>query len=68
MSGLDDYNDYDDFGLDSCGKGGGGHTIKRGTKQSSDQGSGKVYSTKHVRLLEARKEGAGRKKPLAKKK
>ena len=42
-----------------AGGGGGGHNImtkKRSTKQSgSDQGSGNVYSSKHVRLLEARR-------------
>ena len=57
-----DYYDYDDFGLGACGKAGGsggGHNImtkKRITKQSgSDQGSGTVYSSKHVRLMEARR-------------
>lgn len=57
---YDLYDDYDDFGLDTCGKGGGSGgqiTTKRSTKQGSDQGPGKVYSSKHVRLLEARRDG-----------
>ena len=55
---YDHYDDYDDFGLGACGKGGGGggHMTKRRMEQSGDRGPGKVYSSKHVRLLEARRD------------
>jgi len=46
------YDDYDDFGLNFGGVGGGGRT-KKSNK------SGGVYSSKHIRLVEARKESVG---------
>ena len=57
---YDDYDDYDDFDLRSRGAGGGGGntcTKKRTEKRGGGQISGGVYSTKHVRLIEARKIG-----------
>lgn len=61
VDSYDHYDDYDDFGLGACGKGGaggggGGHMTKRRSEQSGDRGPGKVYSSKHVRLLEARRD------------
>jgi tRNA(Ile)-lysidine synthetase-like protein len=50
--GYDGYDDYDDFGLNFGGVGGGGRT-KKSNK------SGGVYSTKHIRLVEARSESGG---------
>jgi hypothetical protein len=46
------YDDYDDFGLNFGGGGGNGRTKKTNK-------SGSVYSTKHIRLVEARKESGG---------
>lgn len=58
VDSYDHYADYDDFGLGACGKGGGGggHMTKCRMEQSGDRGPGKVYSSKHVRLLEARRD------------
>jgi hypothetical protein len=63
--GYDDWDDYGDFGLVSHGTGGGGggggdsrarkRTEKRGGGAQRSPGGG-VYSTKHVRLIEARRE------------
>ncbi len=52
-------DDYDDFVLNACGKGGARGQImaKQSRKQCNVQGPGKVYSSKHVRLLEARRDG-----------
>jgi hypothetical protein len=50
--GYDGYDDYDDFGLNFGSVGGGGRT-KKSNK------SGGVYSTKHIRLVEARRESGG---------
>lgn len=50
------YEDYDDFGLDSWGKcgGGSGRAQKREGKRCGGKSNG-VYSTKHTRLRDARK-------------
>jgi hypothetical protein len=52
----DDYNDYDDFGIGSRGAGCGGGKKKRTGKRGGGQKSVGVYSTKHVRLVEARRD------------
>ena len=54
---YEDYYDYDDFGLGSCGAGGGGDNKKRMKKRGGGQNSGGMYSSKHVRLVEARRDG-----------
>ena len=61
---YDVYDEYDDFGLDAWGKGGGGGTScgskriqKRADKRGGSQGSGSVYSAKHVRLMETKRDG-----------
>jgi len=56
------YDDYDDFGLGAGGGGGGGskqsnaRVKKQVETRGGSHGSGTIYSTKHVRLIEARKE------------
>lgn len=63
---YDDYDAYGDFGLNLSHKGagaggsrGGGRAQKNNEKRGGgSQGSGTVYSAKHIRLREARrKEG-----------
>jgi hypothetical protein len=70
------YDDYDDFGLGgSCGCGGGSgsktsnaRVKKQVETRGGSQGSGTIYSsTKHVRLIEARKKTAGSSNAMAKK-
>jgi len=55
------YDDYDDFNLGAGGGGGGSKTSNARVKKQVEtrggsQGSGTIYSTKHVRLIDARKE------------
>ena len=51
------YDDYDDFGLGAGGGGGGSkQSNARVKKQVETRGGRTIYSTKHVRLIEARKE------------
>lgn len=67
---FDDCDDYGDFGLVSRGTGGGGgggggarakkRTEKRGGGAQRSSSGGGMYSTKHVRLIEARRDRGGR--------
>jgi hypothetical protein len=62
-----DYDDYGDFGLLPRGAGGGGcgggggkakkRWDKRGGGAPRSSGGGGVYSAKHIRLIEARRDG-----------
>ena len=71
FEGGDEYDDYDDFGLNSGGGGGGGggnKNTKKATarveKQQQDRGgargSGTIYSNKHTRLREAAMHNKGK--------
>ena len=56
---YDDYDGYDDFGLNSSCKsgGGGGARTERSEKRGGNGGSGTIYSAKHTRLRETRVNG-----------
>mmetsp|Transcript_4059 Transcript_4059/g.6099 ORF Transcript_4059/g.6099 Transcript_4059/m.6099 type:complete len:97 (-) Transcript_4059:580-870(-) len=61
---CDDYDSYDDFGIQSWGGSGrgGARVQKRTEKRGGSQGSGSVYSSKHTRLRETRSNGSSGKK------
>lgn len=61
---MEEYLDYDDFGANSRGGGGGSSHLgvkvgrKRGGKSgsaSNDTGSGTIYNSKHIRIGEAKR-------------
>ena len=61
---YDDYDDYDaygDFGLHSSSTGGGGgsRVKNRNEKRGGSQGSGSVYSAKHTRLRDTKRNSSG---------
>jgi hypothetical protein len=62
----DAYEDYGDFGLGGYGGGGGGgggqQKIVKRQAQRGGGGSGTIYSAKHVRTLEARRQSQPRQK------
>mmetsp|Transcript_41071 Transcript_41071/g.74054 ORF Transcript_41071/g.74054 Transcript_41071/m.74054 type:complete len:89 (+) Transcript_41071:1582-1848(+) len=57
----DGYDAYGDFGLHSSSTGGGGgsRVKNRNEKRGGSQGSGSVYSAKHTRLRDTRRNGSG---------
>jgi hypothetical protein len=63
--GHDAYDDYGDFGLGGYVGGGGGGVRQKTVKRQAQRGgggSGTIYSAKHVRTLEARRQSQPRQK------
>jgi hypothetical protein len=63
--GHDAYDDYGDFGLGGYGGGGGGAGRQKNVKRQAQRGgggSGTIYSARHIRGLEARRQSQPRTK------
>lgn len=53
--GYDNFDSIDDFDLNAWGKGANLHTYRTERRSGGQRSGGGLYSTKHVRLAEARR-------------